>query len=262
MSEIECREGQHSPHCRRLGVEVGAQPTWQRKDIMDPAEGMLIKVTRNGPYIASGRIPMDGRSIVADASGESVRWGEAQWLDLREKCGLCRCGESGSKPFCDGSHTDADFDGTETASNQPYAERADTIPGPTVTLHDVPELCAEARFCHTGGGAWRLVKSPDQAAAALVIEQCADCPSGRYTVADSATGEPVEPILPPSLVFVEDPAKNRSGPIWVRGGILIESVDGEHYEVRNRVTLCRCGHSSNKPFCDGTHIECGFQAHL
>jgi CDGSH-type Zn-finger protein len=46
----------------------------------------------------------------------------------------------------------------------------------------------------------------------------------------------------------------------VRGGIAITSADGYTYEVRNRVTLCRCGHSKNKPFCDGTHSDIDFEA--
>jgi CDGSH-type Zn-finger protein len=46
----------------------------------------------------------------------------------------------------------------------------------------------------------------------------------------------------------------------VRGGIAVVSADGEQYEVRNRMTLCRCGASSNKPFCDGTHASIKFQA--
>jgi CDGSH-type Zn-finger protein len=46
-----------------------------------------------------------------------------------------------------------------------------------------------------------------------------------------------------------------NGPIWVRGGIPIESAKDEIYEIRNRVTLCGCGRSSNKPFCDGTHRD-------
>ena len=49
-----------------------------------------------------------------------------------------------------------------------------------------------------------------------------------------------------------------SGPLWVKGGVAIEASDGFAYETRNRVTLCRCGRSSNKPFCDGTHCKTKF----
>jgi CDGSH-type Zn-finger protein len=41
----------------------------------------------------------------------------------------------------------------------------------------------------------------------------------------------------------------------VRGGIPIESANGKTYAVRNRVTLCRCGQSANKPLCDGSHSD-------
>ena len=47
----------------------------------------------------------------------------------------------------------------------------------------------------------------------------------------------------------------------VKPGFEIRGVtvaDGERYEVRNRVTLCRCGASANKPFCDGAHGDAGF----
>ena len=49
------------------------------------------------------------------------------------------------------------------------------------------------------------------------------------------------------------------GPIYVRGGIPIASLDGTPYEVRNRVALCRCGASQNKPFCDGSHVDAAFR---
>ena len=42
-------------------------------------------------------------------------------------------------------------------------------------------------------------------------------------------------------------------------GIQIESEDGTLYEVRNRVTLCRCGKSSNMPFCNGSHASIKFR---
>jgi CDGSH-type Zn-finger protein len=59
--------------------------------------------------------------------------------------------------------------------------------------------------------------------------------------------------MTPEVAVIEN------GPLWVRGGIPIEASDGFEYEVRQRVTLCRCGHSRNKPFCDGSHVKVPFR---
>ena len=82
--------------------------------------------------------------------------------------------------------------------------------------------------------------------------------AGRLVVWDKETQKVFEPPFEPSISIIEDPGIRVSGPIWVKGGIRIESADGKSYTVRNRVTLCRCGQSSNKPFCDGTHASMGF----
>jgi hypothetical protein len=87
----------------------------------------------------------------------------------------------------------------------------------------------------------------------MMIEEAADCPSGRLVIYDKKTGKPIEPTFEPSIALVEDPNIKVSGPLWVRGGIPIKSSDGTLYETRNRVTLCRCGKSQNKPFCDSSH---------
>ena len=84
-------------------------------------------------------------------------------------------------------------------------------------------------------------------------------PAGRLVAWNNATGQPLEPELPISIGLVEDPPEKCSGPIWLRGGIPVVSADGFAYEVRNRMTLCRCGASRNKPFCDGTHAHIKFK---
>lgn len=48
------------------------------------------------------------------------------------------------------------------------------------------------------------------------------------------------------------------GPLYVTGRIPVELADGEPFETRNRMTLCRCGASKSKPLCDGSHTESGF----
>ncbi|WP_257790068.1 CDGSH iron-sulfur domain-containing protein [Acidovorax carolinensis] len=54
------------------------------------------------------------------------------------------------------------------------------------------------------------------------------------------------------------PGHGLLGPIGLRGGVQLVGADGFAYEVRNRMALCRCGASKNKPFCDGSHISTGF----
>jgi len=76
---------------------------------------------------------------------------------------------------------------------------------------------------------------------------------------DKSTRQAVETELPVSIGLVEDPEQQCSGPLWLRGGIPVFAADGFEYEVRNRVTLCRCGASNNKPFCDGTHASIKFR---
>jgi CDGSH-type Zn-finger protein len=219
-----------------------------------------IKITRNGPYIVSGSVPLSEQIICQDAEGHCHGWRESKVFDTSEIYTLCRCGKSKNKPFCDGSHFAAEFDGTETASREPFASQSKELVGPELTLSEVPIFCAEARFCQRAGGTWHLVKHSDDAACKqTAVEEAAECPSGRIVLRDKH-GTIIEPQLPPSIGLIEDVPAGFSGPIWVRGGIPVESADGEVYEVRNRVTLCRCGHSQNKPFCDGSHLTYGFKS--
>lgn len=219
-----------------------------------------IDITADGPLFVSGNVPLVRAEIVVNDSGESVAWRETGALDAGEGYALCRCGHSGSKPYCDGAHAVEGFDGSETAEHEGYFEGAACTNGPGVKLHDVRELCAEARFCDRGGGLWNLVeRCEDPEIRALVEEEAALCPSGRYTICDWDTDEPHEPSLEPSIVLIDDPHLGVGGPLWVRGSIPIFGADGTPYEVRNRVTLCRCGQSANKPFCDGSHVTAGFR---
>ena len=147
-----------------------------------------------------------------------------------------------------------DFDGSETASRKPYLEKAEVLEGPELRLTDAPEFCDHSRFCLRSGGIRDLIqKSDDLEARRTAIEEAMICPSGRLVLWDKKTGKPFEKEFEPSLVLVNDSQKGCEGPIWVRGGVPIESADGSMYESRNRITLCRCGKSENKPYCDGSH---------
>jgi CDGSH-type Zn-finger protein len=212
-----------------------------------------IMVSKNGPYVVSGSIPLFYMIIECDKQGIPARWVKGETLKTSENYGLCRCGQSKNKPFCDGTHVKTSFDGSET-SDMVYTDKAKKIDGPELVLSDIEILCASARFCHRGGDIWiNVPKSDDPKIKQIAVEDACDCPSGRLIVADKKTGETIDPELGKSIGVIQDPAIGTDGPLWIRGAIPIYSADGKLYEVRNRATLCRCGKSTNKPFCDSSH---------
>ncbi|HEY6585595.1 MAG TPA: CDGSH iron-sulfur domain-containing protein [Candidatus Methanoperedens sp.] len=217
-----------------------------------------IMITKDGPILVLGGLPIDKQIIGIGKDGEPEKWIKGKKIS-EDQCSLCRCGGSKNKPFCDGTHAKIGFDGTETASRKPFDKQAKVMDGPTLKLKDVTPLCAAARFCHRGGGTWELTHHSDnQEARELAIEEACNCPSGRLVEYDKKTEKVIEKEFEKSISLIEDPQNKVSGPIWLKGEVPIESSDGKTYEVRNRVTLCRCGKSENKPFCDGSHIEEGF----
>lgn len=54
---------------------------------------------------------------------------------------------------------------------------------------------------------------------------------------------------------------SNNGPLRVKGDVTIKDSEGGVYDLKGRdaVSLCRCGHSNNKPFCDGSHNREGFK---
>jgi CDGSH-type Zn-finger protein len=215
-----------------------------------------IVIAKNGPYIVSGGLPLGKEISEIGDEGEPERWAKGKRYPSQEVYALCRCGQSKNKPFCDSTHGSVGFDGTETASRKSFAEQAIQLDGPAIAMMDAESLCAVARFCHGKGNVWNLIsRSDDPESRKAVIHEACNCPSGRLVAHDRKTGKPIEPLFKPSISLIEDPQAKSSGPIWVKGGVTIESGDGRSYETRNRVTLCRCGRSSNKPFCDGCHLE-------
>lgn len=224
--------------------------------IASPKKIRRIKVTKDGPYIVSGGVRLARESMVIGSDGEPARWEKGPAYPERETYALCRCGQSKNKPFCDGSHAKVAFDGTETAGRDAYLEHAEKTVGPGLDLTWSAEFCAVARFCHRGEEAWGYAERSDEPKARkTAIEEACDCPSGSLVAWDKATGAAIEPKFEPSISLIENPQDGTSGPIWVKGGIPIESADGFEYETRNRVTLCCCGKSSKKPFCDGSHLK-------
>jgi CDGSH-type Zn-finger protein len=233
------------------------------RNVDKPLEKKIV-VSKNGPYLVSGGIPISMQTITPNKEGFSWDWIEGRTFDAQSsEYALCRCGQSKNKPFCDGTHEKIGFEGKETATRKPYVRQAKKYDGPTMVLSDAENLCAFARFCDPEGQIWNLIEQTDNPATRdLVIREANHCPAGRLVVHDKKMGTEIEHKFTPSIGVVEDPALGCSGPLWIRGGIPIESHDGKRYEVRNRVTLCRCGASSNMPFCNGSHASIQFKDEL
>lgn len=220
-----------------------------------------IRVTENGPYEVPATIRLRRMTFVVADRSEDQEWTPGDEIPTQDRAGdggfyyLCRCGESSHKPFCDGTHAAIGFDGTETADRVPYLESARLRQGNGIVLRDKVSLCQHSGFCMADGSdVWHMIHE-DDAQVATAEGMVRLCPSGRLTLAPDADAALVEQDLPAEIAVVDD------GCLLLTGGLPHETADGEPYEVRNRVTLCRCGASTNKPYCDGTHSEIGFSDH-
>lgn len=211
-------------------------------------------MTHQGPYEVTGHTVVRRKRAVRTAAGEPVAWQSDEPLSTEGTYYLCRCGGSGNKPFCDGTHETRDWDGTCTAPSTSYDEAARSYVGDGVVMRDARTLCAHAGFCATKAtNAWKLTKqATDTAARAQLVAMIEHCPSGALTHHLRTDGPDIEPDLAPAIGVVDD------GPLLVTGGVPVSRDDGVPLETRNRMALCRCGASKNKPLCDGSHSEIGF----
>jgi len=207
--------------------------------------GTQIWVLPRGPYVATGEIDVfDAEEELRKHGGVSV---------------LCRCGGSRTKPFCDGTHARIGFEGKESADHGLIADRRKAYPtSDGAIVYDDRTRCAHYGQCTSRcpeafGVSDDDFVDPAAASTAELQSVVSGCPSGALSFAPAGSDAPVEEHQEPSIHPIVD------GPYRVRGGIEVFGADGKPYEVRERQTLCRCGQSRNKPFCDGSHWYAGFR---
>ncbi|CAN5565234.1 CDGSH iron-sulfur domain-containing protein [soil metagenome] len=219
------------------------------------SDDITIRVREGGPYMVSGGAPITRIRPLKSEHGESMTWVTTERLESRDIAALCRCGKSGRKPFCDGTHTTESFTGRETAPTNSYDERAKDYARDHLVVRDDRGICEHAGFCgNQATNVWKMVgpAEHDTTVRARMIAMIEHCPSGALTFREPGADTDIEPDLPMGVAVVDD------GPLFVTGRIPVERADGQPFETRNRVTLCRCGASKNKPLCDGSHAETGF----
>ena len=203
------------------------------------ADPISIDPTRDGPLQVGGAISL------INSRGEAIPTEAKFWL--------CRCGGSGNKPFCDGTHKKIGFSGARLS--EPAQRSTQDYVGKNITIHDNRSICAHAAHCtEHSASVFSMTAEPwidaDGDAAADTIATIRMCPSG--ALAYSIGGVRHEHAgRAPAIHITKD------GPYAVVGGPQLKGdaapVSGEHY------TLCRCGQSKNKPFCDGAHWRVGFK---
>jgi CDGSH-type Zn-finger protein len=175
-------------------------------------------------------------------------------LETKPAMGLCRCGASQNKPFCDGNHKYAGF--TDEISPDRTADKATRYEGRDITLINNPLLCSIAGYCHHElASVFNLKNDPwiDPAGDTLehiksLIEKC---PSGALSY--SINGQPQPVSDREATITIE-----KNGPLRITGGIELKDAHWGQGASAEHYTLCRCGASKNKPFCDGSHATINF----
>jgi CDGSH-type Zn-finger protein/truncated hemoglobin YjbI len=255
LQDLACGEdacGEDAEHAEeRLAALRAAQAG------LEPA----IRTARNGPYLVT--------------NAENLRDHLGCPVATRPLMALCRCGASGRKPFCDGSHARVGFSDGKSPDRVP--DRRDTYVGQQVTIHDNRGICQHSGYCTDRlATVFRRDTEPFVAPSGgrmdEIIRAVRDCPSGAlsYGVDGVEARDSVDHHgqRPPGIEVTRD------GPYRITGGIALrddqdhdgQDHDGQDQDVaraegssREHYALCRCGQSRNKPFCSGTHWYVGFR---
>jgi CDGSH-type Zn-finger protein len=199
-----------------------------------------IECRPNGPYVVKGEPALE------NSKGEAIA-AEAVIF-------LCRCGGSANKPFCDGTHKRNGF--SDARLSDGGNDRVKSYRAGTIVIHDNRSLCSHVGYCTDGLPAvFRDDASPwidpGGASAAAILETVRKCPSGALSC--EIDGAPAPQVARPPTITV-----SKDGPYMVTGSVALadarwgQGASPEHY------TLCRCGASKNKPFCDGSHWDARF----
>lgn len=204
-------------------------------------QAIEIEVLEDSPIIVKGL--------------KTLKNSKSENLEVSDTIALCRCGKSANKPFCDGTHKKADFSGKREIDKPLHKERE--YAGKEVSVYDNRVICSHAAECvknlpqvfRLGERPW---VAPDNASVKEVIEVVRKCPSG--ALSHSIDGEHVRDFDHKSEITI---AKN--GPYNMTGDIQINLEENLQPPTQEHYSLCRCGASKNKPYCDGSHSEINFK---
>ena len=200
----------------------------------------VISCSKDGPMIVTGL--------------ENFIGSDGTRLGTKPAMGLCRCGASLNKPFCDGNHKYTGF--TDDISANRSEDKRSSYIGKEITVHNNAMLCSVAEYCHkelesvfnVGREPWI---DPDEDTLERIRSLIEKCPSGALSY--SINGQPQTPVDREPTITIE-----KNGPLLITGSIELKDANWGQGASQEHYTLCRCGASKNKPFCDGSHSKAGF----
>lgn len=193
---------------------------------------MTIKIEafENGPFKLTGvsKLTCFGEEIKAD-----------------EEVYLCRCGGSQKQPFCDGTHSKINFD-----DKNPEQNPKDLVhwQGQSIKTTFNPNICMHAGNCkplkdlrekESSGG--------DAATVQEIVKVVNSCPSGAITFETSIENSSED--VPGEVEIIS------GGEVRIKSDFETLNFKINDGQPKNRATLCRCGLSRNKPYCDASHFR-------
>jgi CDGSH-type Zn-finger protein/uncharacterized Fe-S cluster protein YjdI len=188
-----------------------------------------IKINTNGP------IRLKGADLKIHFCGEPVSVED-------DEVYLCRCGGTKNPPFCDGTHNQG------FVAEPPEGERRPLKVWEGKKLRTVfnANACMHARYCAPLNDLRERELGGDAAAADEIARIVMTCPSGALVY------EAKEDVAAPSPGERPDVDIMEGGEVRIQVPFEINAELQEN-QPTDRATLCRCGRSKNKPWCDGRH---------
>ena len=225
-------------------------------------EKLKILPLPNGPYYLLNDMRPKIVENLQNSKGES--------LFTVSGIALCRCGASKNKPFWDGTHgtigfsiqtaTRADASSDDSSNKNKSKDKRKNYVGKKITIYDNRRICSHAAECVNNiPSVFKLNSRPWIDPDAAEVEEIADtirrCPSGALSYSIDGIEYRDQNDRTPMVTVSKD------GPYLITGGVELigdniqfgDAASKEHY------TLCRCGASQNKPFCDGMHKAINFK---
>jgi CDGSH-type Zn-finger protein len=226
-------------------------PSSSKPKSPSPEEKPKIMPVSNGPlYLINSQTPQ----II-----ENLKNSREEPISKIVRVALCRCGGSKDKPFCDGTHGSLGFSSENKNASQTAEDKRKDYVGKDITVHDNRRICSHSAECLRNlESVFRLGQrpwiNPNGASIESVIETVKKCPSGALSYSTDGIEYRDQEDRKPSVIV------EKNGPYRVQGGIELVGVNNWGKEAsKEHYTLCRCGASNNKPFCDGSHLQIRFK---